>query len=91
MGKVTKPTCANESIQIRGLRRSSFTLLDVRLQKDFRLGQKVQLSLFADALNLINADTTQSMLSTLVDSSSFWFPSEPVDPRRVMFGSKLRF
>ena len=62
--------------------RTGVTQLDVRLQKDFRLGKKVQLSLFADALNLINDDATQSMLSTLVDSSSFWFPSEPVDPRR---------
>jgi outer membrane receptor protein involved in Fe transport len=67
------------------------TSLDVRLQKDFKLGEKVHLSLFGDVLNLLNEDATQSMLSTLVDSSSFWYPSDPVDPRRVMFGTKLRF
>jgi outer membrane receptor protein involved in Fe transport len=72
-------------------RTDSVTQFDLRLQKDFRLGEKVRLSLFADALNLLNQDATQSRLSTLVDSSTFWFPSEPVDPRRVMFGSKLRF
>jgi hypothetical protein len=46
---------------------------------------------FADALNLLNESATQSVVSTIVTSSAFWFPSEPVDPRRLMLGAKLRF
>jgi outer membrane receptor protein involved in Fe transport len=72
-------------------RIQSVTFLDMRLEKDFKLGQKAKLSVFADALNLLNEDATQSVVSTLVDSSAFWFPSEPVDPRRIMLGAKLKF
>ena len=67
------------------------TLFDVRLQKDFRLGEQVRLSVFADGLNILNDDATQGRVSTQVTSSAFWFPSDPVDPRRVMLGAKLRF
>jgi outer membrane receptor protein involved in Fe transport len=72
-------------------RIQSVTFLDARIQKDFKLGKKVRVSVFADALNLLNEDATQSVLSTLVDSTSFWYPADPVDPRRIMLGTKLRF
>ena len=72
-------------------RIDSVTLFDMRLQKDFKLGTQVKLAVFADALNLLNEDATQGRSSTLVTSSAFWFPSDPVDPRRVMLGAKLRF
>jgi hypothetical protein len=26
-----------------------------------------------------------------VDSGVFWYPADPLDPRRVMLGTKLRF
>ncbi len=72
-------------------RIDSVTLFDMRLQKDFNLGKSVKLSVFADALNLLNEDATQTVQSTLATSSVFWYPSDPVDPRRVMLGTKLRF
>lgn len=72
-------------------RIESVTLVDARLQKDFKLGEKVKFSVFADALNLLNADTTQQTQSSVVTSRVFEYPSNPVDPRRVMLGAKLRF
>jgi hypothetical protein len=72
-------------------RIQSVTFLDMRLEKDFKLGEKAKLSVFADALNLLNEDSTQSVQSTLVTSGVFWFPTKPVDPRRVMLGAKLKF
>lgn len=72
-------------------RIESVTFLDARLQKDFKLSEKVKFSVFADALNLLNESATQSVVSTLVTSGAFWFPVDPVDPRRVMLGAKLRF
>jgi outer membrane receptor protein involved in Fe transport len=72
-------------------RIESVTMLDARVEKDFKLGEQVKLGLFADVFNLLNESTTQGRVSTLVTSSAFWFPSDPVDPRRVMLGAKLRF
>jgi outer membrane receptor protein involved in Fe transport len=67
------------------------TLLDMRLQKDFKLGEKVRFSVFADALNLLNSDTWEGVQSSTVTSSAFNLPDEVVDPRRFMLGAKLRF
>jgi hypothetical protein len=72
-------------------RIESVALLDARIEKDFKLGEQVKLAVFADILNLLNDSATQGRVSTLVTSSAFWFPSDPVDPRRVMLGAKLRF
>jgi hypothetical protein len=72
-------------------RIQSVKLLDARVQKDFKVGAKVKMSVFADVLNLLNDDATQGRVSTIVTSSAFWFPSDPVDPRRVMLGAKLKF
>ena len=81
-------------LQARGEngRLDDVTLLDMRLQKDFRLsGENVRLSVFADAFNLLNSDTTQGVVTSLVESSSYLFPLEPVTPRRFMMGAKIRF
>jgi outer membrane receptor protein involved in Fe transport len=72
-------------------RIDSVTLVDLRAQKDFKLGEKVRVSVFADCLNLLNENATQTVQSTLVTSGAFWYPSDPIDPRRVMLGAKLRF
>jgi outer membrane receptor protein involved in Fe transport len=69
----------------------SVTILDVRVEKDFKLGERVRLGLFADIFNGLNNDATQTVQSTIPTSSVFWYPSVPVDPRRVMLGTKLRF
>lgn len=72
-------------------RLDDVTILDARLQKDFRLGEKVRLSAFADAFNLLNSNTHQGVVTSLVESSSFLYPLEPLTPRRLMLGAKLKF
>jgi outer membrane receptor protein involved in Fe transport len=72
-------------------RLESLTILDMRLQKDFKLSEDVQVSLFADAFNLLNSDTTEGVVTSLVESSSFLFPLSPVNPRRFMLGTKFKF
>ena len=72
-------------------RLEDVTILDFRLQKDFRLGEKVRFTVLADAFNLLNADTTEGVVTSLVESSSYLYPLSPVTPRRFMLGAKLRF
>jgi hypothetical protein len=72
-------------------RLEDVVILDARLQKDFRLGGKVHLAVFADALNLLNGDTTQGVVTSLVESSSYLYPVEPLTPRRFMLGAKFKF
>jgi hypothetical protein len=80
-------------LQKRGTlgRLPDVTLLDMRLQKDFKLGANAKLSLFADALNLTNNDAYEAVQSTIATSSVFLWPGDPVDPRRLMLGAKIRF
>jgi hypothetical protein len=66
-------------------------LLDMRVQKDFKLGHNVRFAVFVDALNLTNSDATEAVQSTIATSSVFLYPLDPVDPRRLMLGAKLRF
>jgi hypothetical protein len=72
-------------------RLEAVTILDMRLQKDFKFGSDFHLSLFADAFNLLNTDTTEGVVTSLVESSSYLFPASPVTPRRVMLGAKVKF
>jgi hypothetical protein len=72
-------------------RLEDVTILDFRLQKDFRLGDKVRLAVMADAFNLFNSDTTEGVVTSLVESDSYLYPLSPVTPRRIMLGAKLRF
>ena len=69
----------------------SVTFLDARLQKDFKLGKTARFSVFADALNLLNDDAYESVQTSSVTSRVFLWPFDPVDPRRLMIGAKLRF
>jgi hypothetical protein len=72
-------------------RLSDVTLLDMRLEKDFRLGSSARLSVFADALNLLNENTTQGVVTSLVEASTYLYPKQPLTPRRVMLGAKFKF
>jgi outer membrane receptor protein involved in Fe transport len=72
-------------------RLPSVTMVDARIQKDFKLGKSVKLSVFADGLNLTNEDAWESVQSSLVTSDVFNWPFDPVDPRRVMVGAKFKF
>ncbi len=67
------------------------TLVDLRVQKDFKLGGDVQLGLIADVLNLLNDDANEGVRSSIGTSSTFNLPSEFVLPRRVQLGVRLRF
>jgi len=67
------------------------TILDFRLQKDFKLGGSVHLSVFADTLNLLNGNATQGVVTSLVEASTYLYPLQPLIPRRVMLGAKLKF
>jgi hypothetical protein len=72
-------------------RLQDVTILDFRLQKDFHLGGKVRLAVIADTFNLLNSDTTEGVVTSLVESSSYLYPLQPVNPRRFMLGAKLKF
>jgi len=72
-------------------RIDSVTLFDARIEKDFKLGEKVRLGIFCDILNVLNENATQTVQSTIPTSSVFWYPADPIDPRRAMLGAKLRF
>ena len=87
------PESTNILLQKRGTygRLPDVSLLDMRLQKDFKLGDNVHFSVFVDALNLLNEDAHEGVQSTIVTSSVFNWPFDPVDPRRFMLGAKLRF
>ena len=67
------------------------TFLDMRLEKDFNLAKSVRLSLFVDALNLLNDETYEGVQSSLVTASVYLWPSAVVNPRRFMLGTKFRF
>jgi outer membrane receptor protein involved in Fe transport len=72
-------------------RLDDVTILDARLQKDFRLGGQAKLSVFADAFNVFNSNTTEGVVTSLSESESYLFPLSPVTPRRLMLGAKLKF
>jgi outer membrane receptor protein involved in Fe transport len=72
-------------------RLEDVTILDMRLQKDFRVNDDIRFSLFADAFNVLNSDTTEGVITSLVESDSYLFPLSPVTPRRFMLGAKVKF
>jgi len=72
-------------------RLNDVTLLDMRVEKDFKINTRIRLSVFADFLNLLNNDTPEGVQSSIVTSSVYLYPFDPVDPRRAMLGAKLRF
>jgi hypothetical protein len=77
--------------QIDGSRRvSDWDFLDVRVQKDFRIGA-ARVGGFLDILNATNSDAYQSVGSDLGSSSAFGTPTFFVNPRTVMLGAKVRF
>jgi hypothetical protein len=78
--------------RIDGSRRvGSWNLLDVRVQKDFKLGQTARFAVFGDGLNILNNDANDGIGSRLGTSDSFGIPTDFVLPRRLMLGAKLTF
>lgn len=73
------------------LRFPSQDLVDVRAEKTFRLGGRVQGDVFVDVFNMLNRDTTLDVLSTVGTASTFLQPSAILDPRVAQIGFGLRF
>jgi hypothetical protein len=69
----------------------SQTLLDLRLQKEFKLGGTANVAVFADVLNALNDDAYEDVQDRLGTSDNFGAPTEFIPPRRVMVGAKFRF
>ena len=67
------------------------SLVDLRVQKGVKLGDKVEFTVFGDALNLTNSGINENVLSRFVDAEDFGVPSDFVPPRRFMVGAKLTF
>jgi hypothetical protein len=77
---------------IDGSRRvSDSNILDVRLQKEFRIGKQAGVAVFADVLNLLNDDAHEGVLDRLGTSENFGVPSNFILPRRLLLGAKARF
>lgn len=70
----------------------SVNLLNVRVQKDLRLGkQGARVSLIANVFNLLNDDAVTRYRSDLATSDVYHVPEELVVPRRLMLGAKFDF
>ena len=72
-------------------RVATWDTLDMRLQKEFKLGADANVAVFADGLNLLNDDANEGILSRRADAATFGYPSRFIFPRRLMLGAKLRF
>jgi outer membrane receptor protein involved in Fe transport len=72
-------------------RVSSWKLLDLRAQKEFALGSRANLAVFADLLNTLNDDAYENVENSLGTADNYGRPSRFVFPRRLMLGAKFRF
>jgi hypothetical protein len=72
-------------------RVANWNLLDLRLQKKFRLGEDAGIFLFADLLNTLNDDGYENVLSQIGTTESYGLPSAWVVPRRLQVGAKVQF
>lgn len=76
---------------VDGSRRvSDWNFLDVRIQKDFRIGS-ARVGGFLDILNATNSGAYQNVGSDLGSSTAFGTPTFFVNPRTAMLGAKVRF
>ena len=77
----------HESRRRRRRRRaalSSWTTLDVRLEKAFRFGGTAELAVFGDFLNLFNNDANESVVDRRRNDRTTSVPTRFVLPRRLM-------
>jgi outer membrane receptor protein involved in Fe transport len=67
-------------------------LLNLRLQKDVRLGKgDARVSLLANVFNVFNDDAVVTFRSTLATSALYHQPATVLHPRRAMLGAKFEF
>ncbi len=75
-----------------GSRRvGSWNLLDIRLQKDFKVANNTTVSFLTDVLNTFNDNANDGIGDRVGTSDSFGLPTDFVFPRRLMLGAKLTF
>jgi len=67
----------------------NITLLDVRVEKGFRLAEGRRVAAFVDAFNLLNANPEETVSWT--SGPSFLRPLNIVAPRIVRIGAKLEW
>lgn len=70
-------------------RMDNITLLDVRIEKGFRLAEGRRLAGFIDGFNLLNANPAETAIWT--SGTSFLRPLSIVAPRIVRIGTKLEW
>jgi len=70
-------------------RQDNITLLDVRVEKPFRLPRNMVISGFLDLFNMTNANPEQNI--TWASGTSFLRPSNIVPPRIARFGAKFEW
>lgn len=66
-------------------------MVDMRLQKSFRVARSFELQIFADIFNLFNSSTFFAYADYNLWSDSYNIPSEMSRPRRVQVGAKIQF
>jgi hypothetical protein len=78
--------------ELDGSRRlDNLNLVDLRIEKSVPLGGLAKLSVFGDALNLLNGNAFENVASTLGSAAVFGAPTTVQIPRRLMLGARLRF
>jgi len=79
-------------LEPRGSRRlSSQSLLDVRVSKTILTRESARLELLVDVFNVLNETAEEELGSDDLYASNFARPTVFTDPRRAMFGVRLRF
>ena len=72
-------------------RTQTWTTLDTRIEKAFKVGGTAEVAVFGDFLNLLNSDANESVLDRRIGNSNYLVPSRFILPRRLMIGGKFRF
>ena len=87
----------NLSTRILGQERGTFDrlptqrVLDLRVEKRFRLRDDMDFALVADVFNALNDDSHDLLVSSDSISSTFLVPDGFIQPRRFQLGAKFRF
>jgi hypothetical protein len=61
------------------------------VQKEFGLGGRSRLALFADVFNAFNDDAYEWVESQLGTAANFGKPAGHIAPRRAMLGARIAF
>ena len=72
-------------------RTQTWTTLDTRIEKAFKVGGAAEVAVFGDFLNLLNSDANESVLDRRIGNAVYLEPSRFILPRRLMIGGKFRF